>query len=73
VEDEHRSLVIERHGTPRAVLLSIREYVRLAAPEPEVLRIIGEESKRFGGTETGRPAAHGATARSHQTGQAVRE
>ena len=48
VEDEHRSLVIEKRGTPRAVLLSIREYVRLAAPEPEVLRIIGEESKRKG-------------------------
>lgn len=48
VEDEHRSLVIEKRGTPRAVLLSIRDYVRLAAPEPEVLRIIGEESKREG-------------------------
>lgn len=48
VEDEHRSLVIEKRGTPRAVLLSIRDYVRLAAPEPEVLRIIGEESKAKG-------------------------
>lgn len=48
VEDEHRSLVIEKHGTPKAVLLSIRDYVRLAAPEPEVLRLIGEESKRQG-------------------------
>lgn len=45
VEDERRSLVIEKRGVPRAVLLSIRDYVRLAAPEPEVLRIIGEESK----------------------------
>lgn len=45
VEDECRSLVIEKRGTPRAVLLSIRDYVRLAAPEPEVLRTIGEESK----------------------------
>ena len=45
VEDERRSLVIEKRGTPRAVLLSIRDYVRLAAPEPEVLKIIGEESK----------------------------
>ena len=45
VEDERRSLVLEKRGTPRAVLLSIRDYVRLAAPEPEVLRIIGEESK----------------------------
>ena len=41
VEDEGRSLVIEKRGTPRAVLLSIRDYVRLAAPEPEVLRIVG--------------------------------
>jgi prevent-host-death family protein len=48
VEDERRSLVIEKRGTPRAVLLSIRDYVRLAAPEPEVLRTIGEESKAKG-------------------------
>ena len=48
VEDEQRSLVIEKRGTPTAVLLSIRNYVRLAAPEPEVLRVIGEESKRKG-------------------------
>jgi len=48
VEDERRSLVIEKRGTPTAVLLSIRDYVRLAAPEPEVLRVIGEESKRKG-------------------------
>lgn len=48
VEDERRSLVIEKRGTPKAVLLSIRDYVRLAAPEPEVLRVIGEESQRRG-------------------------
>jgi len=48
VEDERRSLVIEKRGTPKAVLLSIRDYVRLAAPEPEVLRLIGEESQRKG-------------------------
>lgn len=48
VEDERQSLVIEKRGTPKAVLLSIRDYVRLAAPEPEVLRVIGEESKRKG-------------------------
>jgi prevent-host-death family protein len=38
VEDERSSLVIEKRGTPKAVLLSIRDYVRLAAPEPEVLQ-----------------------------------
>ena len=48
VEDERRSLVIEKRGTPKAVLLSIRDYVKLAAPEPEVLRVIGEESESKG-------------------------
>ena len=48
VDKESRSLVIEKRGTPRAILLSIRDYVRLAAPEPEVLRAIGEESARKG-------------------------
>ncbi len=48
MEDERRSLVIEKRGTPIAVLLSIRDYVWLAAPEPEVLRVIGEESQRKG-------------------------
>ena len=48
VEDESRSLVIEKRGVPRAVLLSIRDYVKLAAPEPEVLAIIGQESERNG-------------------------
>jgi len=46
VENEGRSLVIEKRGTPRAVLLSLRDYVRLAVPEPEVLRAIGTESKQ---------------------------
>jgi prevent-host-death family protein len=48
VADERGSLVIEKRGTPKAVLLSIHDYAKLAAPEPEVLRIIGEESKRNG-------------------------
>jgi prevent-host-death family protein len=48
VEENHRSWVIEKRGTPRAILLSIRQYVRLAAPEPEVLKAIGEHSKERG-------------------------
>jgi prevent-host-death family protein len=46
MESERRSLVIEKRGTPTAVLLNIRDYVKLAAPEPEVLKIIGVEAKR---------------------------
>ena len=53
VEEEGRSLVIEKRGSPRAVLLSIRDYVRLAVPEPEVLRIIGQESKKKGTNRLG--------------------
>ena len=48
VDVHHKSIVIEKRGIPRAVLLSIRDYVKLAAPEPEVLRIVGEEAKRNG-------------------------
>lgn len=46
IEVERRSLVIEKRGTPAAVLLNIRDYIKLAAPEPEVLKIIGDEAKR---------------------------
>ena len=48
VEDEHRSLVIEKRGVPKAVLVSLRDYVRLAAPEPAILKVLGEHSKRVG-------------------------
>lgn len=48
LEQDSESLVIEKRGTPRAVLLSLRDYVKMAAPEPEILRLIGEESKRNG-------------------------
>lgn len=48
VEDERQSVVIEKRGAPKAILIGIRDYVRLATPEPDVLRAIGEESKRKG-------------------------
>jgi prevent-host-death family protein len=48
LEQESESVVIEKRGTPRAVLLSLRDYVKMAAPEPEILRLIGEESRRKG-------------------------
>src|SRR5256884_8992547 len=48
VEKDSRGLIIEKRGIPRAILLSIRDYVRLASPEPEVLKVIGEESQRKG-------------------------
>ena len=48
VEKNRHSLIIEKRGTPRAVLIGLQDYVRLAAPEPEILRLIGEESEAKG-------------------------
>jgi prevent-host-death family protein len=48
VETDSASLVIVKRGRPRAVLLSLRDYVRLASPEPAVLKIIGRESEAKG-------------------------
>lgn len=48
MESESRPIVVEKRGVPKAVLMSLRDYVRLAAPEPEVLRLIGAEAQRKG-------------------------
>jgi hypothetical protein len=48
IEDERRSAATEKRGTAKAALIGIRAYVLLTTLEPEVLRIIGEESQRNG-------------------------
>lgn len=48
LDTERCSLIIEKRGTPTAVLMDIRDYVKLASPEPEVLKLIGEEAVRKG-------------------------
>ena len=48
VENDRHSLIVEKRGTPRAVLLGLQDYLRLAAPEPQVLRLIAEESEASG-------------------------
>jgi len=48
VDKNRHSLIIEKRGTPRAVLIGLQDYVRLAAPEPDILRLIGEESEANG-------------------------
>ena len=55
VDDEQLSLVIQKRGKPKAVLLSIRDYVRLAVPEPEVLKLIGKEAERNGTSKLSTP------------------
>jgi prevent-host-death family protein len=46
VDKQRRSFVIEKRGSPKAILLGIQDYIRLAAPEPEILRRLGEASTR---------------------------
>ena len=48
VEKDRRSFVIEKRGSPKAILLGIQDYIRLAAPEPEILKKLGEVSVRRG-------------------------
>ena len=48
VDKQRRSFVIEKRGSPKAVLLGIQDYIRLAAPEPEILKTLGEASIRRG-------------------------
>ena len=48
VAGKRRSFVIEKRGQPKAVILGIQDYIRLAAPEPEILKAIGEASIRRG-------------------------
>jgi PHD/YefM family antitoxin component YafN of YafNO toxin-antitoxin module len=46
LERERRSFIIEKRGSPRAILMGIRDYIRLAAPEPEILKTLGAASIR---------------------------
>jgi prevent-host-death family protein len=48
VDRQRRSFVVEKRGSPKAILLGIRDYIRLAAPEPGVLASLGEASVRRG-------------------------
>jgi len=38
--------ILEKPGEAAGVLVGIQDYLRLFAPEPEVLKLIGEESKK---------------------------
>jgi prevent-host-death family protein len=48
LDTERRSILIEKRGTPTAVLMDIRDYVKLASPKPEILRLIDEEAAQKG-------------------------
>ena len=48
VDIQRRSFVVEKRGSPKAIILGVQDYIKLAAPEPEVLKSLGEASIRRG-------------------------
>jgi prevent-host-death family protein len=40
--------IVDRRGEPLAVIMGIQDFIKTVAPEPEVLKAIGEASKRKG-------------------------
>jgi prevent-host-death family protein len=69
VEDDRQSLIIEKRGTPRAVLPRIRDYVKLAAPEPEGLL----SNRRRMGAEWSQGPHVTPDQSDHQVGQGKKE
>jgi prevent-host-death family protein len=48
VKAKNERFVVDRRGEAEAVIMSMKDYVNLVAPEPAWLRRIGEASKRRG-------------------------
>jgi prevent-host-death family protein len=45
---ENARFIVNRRGKPLAVIMGIQDFLETIAPEPEVLTLIGEASKRKG-------------------------
>ncbi len=45
---ESARFIVGRRGEPQVVIMSIADYIKIAAPEPKILTLIGEASKRKG-------------------------
>jgi Antitoxin Phd_YefM, type II toxin-antitoxin system len=46
--EQNERFVVRRRGESQVIIMGIADYIKLAAPEPEILKLIGEESKRKG-------------------------
>jgi hypothetical protein len=40
--------VVDRRGEPAVIIMGIQDYINTIAPEPEILTLIGEASRRKG-------------------------
>ena len=47
-KEKRDRFVVGRRGEPQVVIMGVKDFIDTIAPEPEVLRLIGEEAKRKG-------------------------
>jgi prevent-host-death family protein len=47
-KDKSDRFVVGRRGEPQVVIMGVKDFIDTIAPEPEFLRLIGEEAKRKG-------------------------
>ncbi|MGH7810078.1 MAG: type II toxin-antitoxin system Phd/YefM family antitoxin [Candidatus Binatia bacterium] len=40
--------IVDKRGKPQVVIMGVKDFIDTIAPEPEFLRLIGEEAKRKG-------------------------
>lgn len=45
---KNERFVVGRRGEPKLIIMGIQDYINTIAPEPEILTLIGEASKRKG-------------------------
>jgi prevent-host-death family protein len=47
-KEKRDRFVVGRRGEPQVVIMGVKDFIDTIAPEPEFLRLIGEEAKRKG-------------------------
>jgi PHD/YefM family antitoxin component YafN of YafNO toxin-antitoxin module len=48
VENNQERFIIDRRGDPKAVIMSIQDFIKTIAPEPAVLKAIRDDAKAKG-------------------------
>lgn len=45
---DNTRFIVDRRGEPLVVIMGIQDFINTVAPEPEILTLIGESSRRKG-------------------------
>ncbi|HEY6333113.1 MAG TPA: type II toxin-antitoxin system prevent-host-death family antitoxin [Blastocatellia bacterium] len=48
VRENRERFLVDRRGEPQAIIMSVKDYIETIAPTPDILKRIGEASKRKG-------------------------